>query len=203
MWLLLGPGLGLLCCGCLAVEIVRRRRKRCRDRLDEAASRTLVIVIDPADPQRLVLRRLRRATRLAATGLGDILDRQLAAGRPPETSLLLAARAQQVASPATCRKLARDWRNVIERTPHPTALFSPHAPICSERVRAAATEVQRMLADLNASGPKNARGVAMLRLLLSDGRGPLFDRRCEVDLATALRQAASQLDAAATMTRWA
>jgi hypothetical protein len=50
-----------------------------------------------------------------------------------------------------------------------------------------------MLAALSASGPVPARGVAMARLLLSDGAGPLYNRHCAADLHEILREVTAQL----------
>jgi hypothetical protein len=178
-------------------------RRAVRRRADAVALPALLIVADPADPQRLVLRPCRPALRLTALWRATALDRQLAAGAPPETNVLLAIRAQLIASPAWCQRLASDWRHAVEPPTAPVALFSPRAPVCRDRIAAATPDTQRMLAYLVASGPKAARGVAMARLILSDARGPLFDHRCATDLATALRQAVHLMDPAAATTRWA
>src|ERR1700733_15192795 len=84
---------------------------------DEARSRaarhprrsTLILTDGPGwRPRRITDRALARA-------FGGRLDRRLAAGRSPESARLLAARAQDLVSPATRQALADDWEYVLDR----------------------------------------------------------------------------------------
>jgi hypothetical protein len=51
-----------------------------------------------------------------------------------------------------------------------------------------------MIEALLAPAPVSVRGPAMVSWLLSDGAGPLYDRRRSADVADALREAIAQLD---------
>ena len=51
-----------------------------------------------------------------------------------------------------------------------------------------------MLAVLAGPLPVGARGAAMASLLLSDGTGPLHNRRSPLDLGAAVRQATRQMN---------
>jgi hypothetical protein len=122
------------------------------------------------------------------------LDRQLAAGRSPESSRFLASRAQALVSPATRRVLARDWEHLLEATHLPPRARRVGVPLCCDRITAAEPEVRDMLASLLTLGPIAAGGVAAAQMLLCDGAGPVYNRSCATDLATALREAIAQLD---------
>ena len=72
-----------------------------------AARHTLVL----GDP--FVLRPCRLADRLLARVLGASLDQQLAAGCSPESTRLLAARAQSIVSLPRRTSLARSWDHLL------------------------------------------------------------------------------------------
>jgi hypothetical protein len=59
---------------------------------------------------------------------------------------------------------------------------------------AADPEIHEMIGALLAAAPIAVRGPAMVSWLLSDGAGPLYDRRRSTGLADALREATAQLD---------
>ena len=102
------------------------------------------------------------------------LDRQLAQGTDPETDPRLALRATQLARPALRAALARSLRTALRSIDSPVSrLPSPHAPVAAASVRACAPELcdlARALTDIDAG----ARGVAIARVLLTDGGSPLY-----------------------------
>jgi hypothetical protein len=124
---------------------------------------------------------------------GASLDRQLAEGRAPESSRLLATRAQLIASPTRRRRLAENWLSLLVEARAPYILINPRVPVVRDRIIAAQAQihalVDALLAPLTAS-----RGVAMASTLLSDGSGPVFNRECQADLASLLREVTAQLD---------
>src|SRR5213078_1455884 len=63
------------------------------------------------------------------------------------------------------------------------------APLARAQVAAAADELRLLASRLQAPGPVDPRGVAEIRLLLIDGRGPLYNRRSQRPLANAVRAA--------------
>ncbi|HTW20511.1 MAG TPA: hypothetical protein VME70_09910 [Mycobacteriales bacterium] len=151
---------------------------------------------------RLALRRRTCLTGLACRLRGPSLDRKLAAGRAPESSRLLAARAELIASPEGCRALAEDWQRAVQWPRHPGALYTARPGVCRRQVDRAGPELADLLECLLAPGPKAAQGIAVAGLLLTDGTGPLYDGRGEADLATVLRRARRQMDPQLALTDW-
>ena len=123
------------------------------------------------------------------------LDSRLAAGWPPATSRLLAARAQELTSPAGRGELVRGWGHVLRRARQPAVPRTPRAPLCRDRIAAAEGEVRTMLAVLACPLPISARGAAMASVLLVDGTGPLYNRHCTRDLVGAARDATREMKA--------
>lgn len=197
----LSLALALLICG-LAIIRHRRRVTRGGPRQRRRESTRLIVVQD-SNADRLVTRPVRPLARAMARVLGDSLDRQLAAGRPPESSRLLAIRAQHLVSTAQCYALGASWEHLLTQPGHSHPGYDPHLPVCQSRVIAAEADIKGMLEVLDGPGPKAVRGVAMLRILLRRGDGPLFNRRCPVDLQTALREATTELDLSTALAEWA
>lgn len=118
------------------------------------------------------------------------LDRELAAGVPPERSVLLAVHAQRIVRPRACRGLAATLRRLVAGS------TAKAVPISGVRVRLAATRLNAVAARLEADGPVAARGVAALRILLSDGSGPLYRTGDGSDLAGRLARIRTELEPA-------
>lgn len=76
------------------------------------------------------------ADRLLARLLGASLNRRLAAGCPPESSPLLAARAQHIVALRSRRRLARNWENLL-RTARGQGAHHMAASVCGKHVIAA------------------------------------------------------------------
>jgi hypothetical protein len=130
--------------------------------------------------------------RFRARALTVSLDRELAAGCPPGFSPALAIRAREIVSSAGRGELARRWANVLDfasRGPYPR---SPRALRCGAVV-AAAAELQEMISVLSGGLPIDARGAAMASRILTDGTGPLYNPRSDVQLGTAVRAAVRQM----------
>jgi hypothetical protein len=117
-------------------------------------------------------------SRMMASVRGRALDRALIAGADPTDSTQLAARACKLTSPANRRLLAagieRLLRSPTER-PSRARLAPPR-----DTVLAAAEELSNLAELLRGRSPLYARGLAMLRELLTDGAGPLYRRQPEV-----------------------
>lgn len=122
------------------------------------------------------------------------LDGELARGRPPEASTRLALRAQQLVRVRARRDLARGIQRLLARAARPAGSNWPPAPVRWDRVRAAAGEFQALADRLLSPAPLPARGVAQARVLLGDGRGPLYHRACRDDLRDRVAQAVRALD---------
>jgi hypothetical protein len=160
------------------------------DREGASPQRTLVT----GDP--LAMRPSRVTDRLLARMLGASLDRQLAAGRTPESSSLLAARAQRVVAMRSRQRLARDWENLLRVARRAHGPYQHALPVRSDHVIAAEPAVRELVRCMTAPLPVAARGVAMATVLLTDALGPVYNRRSEVTLAAALEAAIAQLDPA-------
>ncbi|HXQ59565.1 MAG TPA: hypothetical protein VN799_05685 [Acidimicrobiales bacterium] len=150
-----------------------------------------VLVNDPGDPERLLLRSGRTRDRLLVRFSAGALDRRLARGDVPESNVLLALRAQILARPDTRRALARNWEHLVR-----VARGQPvrGAPLRRAAIVAAESAIAEMLQALATEHPTPARGVAMAGVLLRDGAGPLYNGQSTADLATAVRDATAQLD---------
>ncbi len=144
----------------------------------------------------LVVRRSRLADKLLARLFGASLDRQLAAGRAPESSALLAARAQHIVAIRTRRRLARNWENVLRRARRAYGAYHPAVPVCGDRILAAEPDVHELVRLMAAPLPVPARGVAMATTLLTDALSPVYNARSGNSLAAALEAAIDELDPA-------
>jgi hypothetical protein len=152
-----------------------------------------LVVLDPHGRQ-LRLRRNRRWSRALARLLAAGLDRQLASGRSPESSRFLAARAHVLVSPAMRRELAADLANVIAQAGRPAVMRNPRVPINRSSILACEPEIRETITALLTQSPAPARGAAMVNRLLSDGSGPLYNRRRAEQLSIALAEARAVLD---------
>jgi hypothetical protein len=151
----------------------------------------------------LVLRQRRFADRLLARVYAGSLDRQLAAGCPPETALLLAARADDIVSMRARRAVAANWDHLLRVTRRPEGRRWPAIPVRSARILAAEPAIRELMRALTTPLPVSARGVAMAIVLLTDATGPVYTRRGSGTLAAALEDAITQLDPALPLMRTA
>jgi hypothetical protein len=160
---------------------------------------TMLVLRDPRDQHHLVARPCRPWDRFRARLLARSLDRRLAAGQPPESTGLLATRAQVLVRPDERQALARNWEHLLTVARHRSARSLGHLPLCRDRIVAAEPVVRLMLVALLAPRPVPARGVAMASALLSDGAGPLYNVDSPGDLVSALDQTTQALDASASL----
>jgi hypothetical protein len=155
---------------------------------------TMLLLYDRRDRRRLVLRAVGPGDRLMARLLAVSLDRRLAAGRPAESSTLLAARAQTLVAPDERRALASNWEHLLEVTRTQPGRRLRRVPVCRDRIAVAEPMIRQMILALVAPHPVPASGVAAVSRLLGDGTGPLYNRRSPTDLLSALREATRRLD---------
>ena len=70
----------------------------------------------------------------------------------------------------------------------------PRVPLCRDRIRESADELEDLIRRLLADGPVAARGVALASALLSDGSGPMYHRGNADDVRARVREAVNALD---------
>jgi hypothetical protein len=123
------------------------------------------------------------------------LDAQLAAGQPAESSARHARRARMLVAPRARRSLADSWEHLLTVATRPARGLSGRAPIRRRQVLRAEPEIRDLIGALNASGPVPAQGVAMARLLLTDGTSLIYSvGDDDADLAELVCEAARRLD---------
>ena len=123
------------------------------------------------------------------------LDRELGAGADPSTNPQLACRARELCRPTLRRRLGVDVERALDAARVPAPLLT--ASILLDRYSIG--ECERLLLglaeELRSDRPVYARGVALTRLLLTDGASPLYapsePRRLEA-AARSARAALSQ-----------
>ena len=141
----------------------------------------------------------RRAARVplwvhaGATVRGASLDNKLAEGHAPDTSPLLAARAQLLVSLTKRRALADNWLALLVEARGPVKFLNPSVPLVRGRIIAAQAQIEA-LAEALLAPTQTSRGVAMASSLLSDGSGPIYNSACSTDLGLALREVIARLD---------
>jgi len=133
--------------------------------------------------------------RLESHLLGDRLDRTLAAGVAPETDVLLALRAQRLACTTSRRDLAHSIQRLLDAAAEPAHGFNAHASMAIlSRVTECRRDLEALIDHLLAPAPLSARGVALVRLLLRDGTGPLYRYESRADLGILVRRVTAALD---------
>jgi hypothetical protein len=161
------------------------------------ADMATVVLITDAHEGRVVARRVRLRERLAARWRAGSLERELARGAAPESAAPLALRAQQLIGPSARATLASRLRGVVRDARRAPRVGSTKVPPQRREVVAAARELERLAARLVAPDPVSARDVAQVRVLLGDGRGPLYARGAGVDLRAVVARALEDVEVSA------
>ncbi len=139
------------------------------------------------------VKRVRSWDRMVARCLAARLDRELAAGVAPDSSAALALRADRLTRSSARRDLAESVERALAVGMRPAAARSSAVPVRRDNVREAAGELREVVGCLVAPGLVPAQGVALVRVLLSDGGGPLYRRHSTSDLRTRAREASEAL----------
>jgi hypothetical protein len=151
---------------------------------------TVVLV----DGDRIEARRPRLLERLEARWRRLALDRELAEGALPETCGSLILRAHDLIGLPARRALARDIRRLLREAGSGYPWTVTRVPMRRSAILAAADELELLAHRLVAPDPVAARGVAEVRLLLSDGGGPLYFRGASYELSAAVARARRDLE---------
>jgi hypothetical protein len=162
-------------------------------RYSRSTDPSMLLIRDPGD-RRLLTRPCRWWDRAVARLRAPTLDRRLASGFEPEANRLMATRAHALVTPGRRRALAANWEHLLDVARRPALRHNGRVPLCRDRIAEADSEVRSMVAALVTPWPVSARGVAMASRLLSDGAGPLYNRRSPTDLVAAVRDVTAELD---------
>jgi hypothetical protein len=133
--------------------------------------------------------------RLKLLGGRAVLDRQLAAGADPRSSLELTCRAAMLTRRRTVHSLAAGVEQVVESAEHPPPRLSAEIPVQAGEVLAARSELLRLAAVLETANRPGVRGLAETAMLLTDGAGPVFTPHLPGTLRDAAIRAAADVEA--------
>jgi hypothetical protein len=138
-----------------------------------------------------VLQRVTLAARVSARYRVAALDRALAGGAVPESDVALTLHARRLISPTTRRQLAHTLRGIVERSRRPPR---PPVPWPGAQVARAGSDLLALAERLERPEAVDARGVARVRVLLSDSDGPLQVNPDARGLIQAAREAVAALE---------
>jgi hypothetical protein len=127
-----------------------------------------------SDAGRVTWRRTRPRDRLACRLEGRRLDVQLACGASPDGSAALSLRARSLIGMRERRMLARTLERLLSDARCSDHPYRSVVPVCRMGVLRCQAALEELGARLTRPGPVDARGVALLRLLLTDGSSPLY-----------------------------
>jgi hypothetical protein len=138
-----------------------------------------------------VLQRVTFGARVSARLRAAALDRALAGGAVPESDVAVTLHARRLISPTTRRQLAYTLRGIVESARRPSR---PPARWPDAQVARAGSDLLALAERLERREAVDARGVARVRVLLSDGGGPLHVNRDADGLVQAAREAVAALE---------
>jgi hypothetical protein len=112
--------------------------------------------------------------RLQARTFAAKYDRQVAAGVVPQPGTPLAAHVARLTSVKERENVARAFRRVLQGGPQARAAVQLRIPMFSNRISDCRDVIDDITLRLHSPRPVSATGMAKLRMLLSDGTGPLY-----------------------------
>ena len=121
------------------------------------------------------------------------LDRELALGADPCTNPQLACRARELCRPGLRRQLGADVERALDAAGVPAPLLTGSIPLDRYSIRECETSLLGLAEDLRSDRPVYARGVALTRLLLTDGDSQIYAPSKPWRLAAAARSARAAL----------
>jgi hypothetical protein len=136
----------------------------------------------------------RRTVRAKARLRAPWLDRSLAGGIASWRSPLHAARALQLTSERSRRRLARSLERLAEHARQSPGPFrGAEVTPCREQVSEALPVIVGIATLLRSGDPVDARGIARLKVLLADGAGPCYIKIRPNALTNALHETSEWL----------
>jgi hypothetical protein len=155
---------------------------------------TTLVLADKRNPGCLVVKRSRAVAHVRARVCARQLDCELARGTSPESSADLSVRAHDLIAVRTRAMLAQSIRRLVQDATHPLRPLHFSVPICRSKVWRCRHTLEELADRLLSAEPLDPRCLAQVRLLLSDGAGPLYFRPGDDDLAPALERAIAALE---------
>ena len=157
---------------------------------------TMLVLADKRNPGCVIVERSRATARVRARMCTRRLDRALAQGVSPDSSAGLSVHAHDLIGARARCTLSRSIQRLIEEALHPLRPLSFSVPICRAKVLRSRCALQEVADRVAGEEPLSAHGLAQLRLLLTDGVGPLYTHPGADDLAPALERAMDALEVA-------
>jgi hypothetical protein len=114
------------------------------------------------------------SSRLKARLFAGRLDREVEVGIVPLPGSSLAVHIARLTSVEEREALSRTMREALSELRRDRRGFSPRIPVHPERLASCRGVIDDITLLLHSPRPVRARGMARLRLLLSDGTGPLY-----------------------------
>jgi hypothetical protein len=151
-------------------------------------SMSTLLLTDPTNPRCIVHQRSRARTRLWTHLRSQRLDQALASGVSPDSSAALSLRAQALIGTSARAGLAGSITRLITEAEHPMGPLTFHVPTCRAKILRSRETLEALADRLVSTNPVDARGVARVRLLLTDGSGPIYARPTADDLEPALER---------------
>jgi hypothetical protein len=142
--------------------------------------------------RRTTARRPSLAARVTARLRAYQLDRQLAVGVPAPAGSALAVHQARLTSVAEREAIARALRLAVRDARTGATLRSSRIPVDPSNIAAAEDLIDAITLRLHAPRPVSARGMARLRVVMSDGCGPMY-RYGRGDLSGRLGAALAEL----------
>jgi hypothetical protein len=134
--------------------------------------------LSPAQIQNAIRRnevsRIPFGARVMARLLAAKFDQMLAVGVPAPEGSPLALHAARLTSVDEREAIAHTLRRSLDDARNREAGFSSRVPLNAPNIIAAENRIDQIALRLHSPRPVTARGVARLRLLLSDGAGPMY-----------------------------
>src|ERR1700760_49521 len=140
-----------------------------------------VLLASDREPHAPLARRCRLRHRVRAHVRALKLDRALAAGKSPDSELLLSLRAETMISMANRHALARALRRAVTDAARPLRPLGPALPLARREIRQHRDLMHELADALDRNVPVDLRGLAAVEVLLKDGAGPLYTSdRCDL-----------------------
>jgi hypothetical protein len=119
---------------------------------------------------------------------------QAPCGDAPDSQPALVLRAQALIGPSMRTALAREVQRIVRDARERRWRGVARIPTRGDAVLAAADDLDVLARRLRDPAPVSARGVADVRVLLTDGSGPLDDRGAREKLHTVVARALDHLE---------